>query len=178
MTGWSCLPARAASSVSGNQFCLRYHRSWLLLPAVLTKGHKIDVFMCISAPIFLKFTPRASLVDTEMTSGRPFRMWAFAAISTGVSVIPAASFARELPVQGAMIMISKKFLRAHRLRLGNGADSLFPCNLCNLPHKIFRFSKACITLQRLIRKHRRHIRPISTSRRSSPLSFRGYRRSR
>ena len=43
-----------------------------------------------------------------MTSGFSLRRWAFAAMSTGVSVMPQASFARVLPVQGAMRRISRK----------------------------------------------------------------------
>ena len=64
-------------------------------------------FMLNSRPMFLRLMPRASLVDTDITSGLPFRRCAFAAIRTGVSVIPLASLARVLPVQGAMRRISR-----------------------------------------------------------------------
>ena len=42
-----------------------------------------------------------------MTRGFPFLRWALAAMSTGVSVIPQASLARVLPVQGAMRSTSR-----------------------------------------------------------------------
>ena len=64
-------------------------------------------FMLNSRPMFLRLMPRASLVDTDITSGLPFRRCAFAAMRTGVSVIPLASLARVLPVQGAMRRISR-----------------------------------------------------------------------
>ena len=57
--------------------------------------------------MFLKFIPMASLVDKEITRGFSLRRWAFAAISTGVSVMPFASFARVFPVQGAIRRISR-----------------------------------------------------------------------
>ena len=61
-------------------------------------------------PIFLKFIPRASFEDIEMTRGLPVLMCPFAAIRTGVSVMPLFSFARVLPVHGAMIRISNILL--------------------------------------------------------------------
>ena len=59
-----------------------------------------------SIPIFFRFIPSASLVDKEMTSGLLFRRCDFAAINTGVSEIPFASFDRVFPVHGAMTRIS------------------------------------------------------------------------
>ena len=45
---------------------------------------------------------RPSFVEKAITSGRPFLRCALAAIVTAESVIPCASFARVLPVQGAI----------------------------------------------------------------------------
>lgn len=56
--------------------------------------------------MFFRFMPRASLVDKDSTSGRLLRKWDFAAIRTGVSEIPFASFDKVFPVQGAMTRIS------------------------------------------------------------------------
>ena len=47
-----------------------------------------------------------SLVEMAMSTGRPFLKWLFAAMVTGVSAIPCASFANVLPVQGAMTKTS------------------------------------------------------------------------
>ena len=47
-----------------------------------------------------------SFVEKAITSGRPFRRCAFAAIVTAVSVTPFASFARVFPVHGAMTIAS------------------------------------------------------------------------
>ena len=55
-----------------------------------------------SKPIFLRFIPKASLEDRNKITGRWFRNCAFAAIRTGVSVMPFASFARVFPVHGAI----------------------------------------------------------------------------
>ena len=41
------------------------------------------------------------MLARAMTTGRPLRRWAFTAMVTAVSVIPAASFARVFPVAGA-----------------------------------------------------------------------------
>ena len=46
-------------------------------------------------------------MEKPITTGRPLRRCAFAAIVTALSVIPAASFAMVLPVQGAMTSTSK-----------------------------------------------------------------------
>lgn len=54
--------------------------------------------------------PRASFVDTPITTGLPFLKWAFTAIVTLVSVIPAESFESVLPVHGATAKISSIFL--------------------------------------------------------------------
>ena len=53
--------------------------------------------------------PSASLVDTASTMGLPFRRCDLQASVTGVSAIPAASFARVLPVAGATTRRSKSF---------------------------------------------------------------------
>ena len=52
---------------------------------------------------------RPSLVDTARTTGRALRRWALQARVTGVSAIPAASFASVLPVQGAITSRSSSF---------------------------------------------------------------------
>ena len=57
--------------------------------------------------MFFKLAPSASLVAGERTTGLSFRICAFAAINTGVSVIPTASFAIVFPVHGAITRISK-----------------------------------------------------------------------
>ena len=44
----------------------------------------------------------ASFVEKAITSGRPLRRCALAAIVTALSVMPCASFASVLPVQGAI----------------------------------------------------------------------------
>ena len=67
-------------------------------------------FIFISIPIFLKPAPSASFVEIAITSGFPFLICAFVAISTGVSVMPLHSFAAVLPVQGAITIISRKLL--------------------------------------------------------------------
>ena len=43
-----------------------------------------------------------SLVEKAITTGRPFRRWALAAMVTALSVIPWASFESVLPVHGAI----------------------------------------------------------------------------
>ena len=53
------------------------------------------------------FMPNPSLVDKKITRGLLFRRCALAAIRTGVSVIPFASLAAVLPVQGRMTRRSK-----------------------------------------------------------------------
>ena len=50
-----------------------------------------------------------SLEAAAITSGRLLRRCAFAAMVTGVSVMPHASFARVLPVAGAMMSASKGY---------------------------------------------------------------------
>ena len=50
-----------------------------------------------------------SLVEGAMSTGRPLRKWALAAMVTLVSVIPLASFPRVFPVQGAIISRSSSF---------------------------------------------------------------------
>ena len=60
--------------------------------------------------MFSAAPPKASLVDTAMMTGRPFRRWLFAAMVTGPSAMLWASFAMVLPVQGAMINASNSFL--------------------------------------------------------------------
>ena len=64
--------------------------------------------MFIRFPIVLKFMPSASFVEIAITSAFPFRICAFAAISTGVSMIPVHNLAAVFPVHGAITMISKK----------------------------------------------------------------------
>ena len=58
--------------------------------------------------MFFMFMPRASLVETEISSGLLFLKCAFAAIKTGVSVIPLASFAIVFPVQGNSTRMSSR----------------------------------------------------------------------
>lgn len=74
---------------------------------ILSKWNKIYVLALYSIPRFLKFIPILSLLEMEMTSGFSLRRCAFAAISTGVSVIPFTNFAIVLPVHGAMTSASK-----------------------------------------------------------------------
>ena len=50
-----------------------------------------------------------SFVENAMTSGRPFRRCALAAMVTAVSVMPWLSFAIVLPVHGAMTSASMGF---------------------------------------------------------------------
>ena len=67
------------------------------------------MFLALSSkPIFFIFMPKASFVEMEISSGLLFRRWAFAAIRTGVSVIPLASFAIVLPVQGKRTRMSSR----------------------------------------------------------------------
>ena len=51
----------------------------------------------------------ASFVEGAMISGLPFLRCAFAASVTDVSVTPQVSFARVLPVQGAIMSASSSF---------------------------------------------------------------------
>lgn len=51
--------------------------------------------------MFLALPLKASLVETARTTGFRFRRWLLTARVTGSSVIPFASLARVLPVQGA-----------------------------------------------------------------------------
>lgn len=47
---------------------------------------------------FFAFSPSPSFVEIPITIGFPFLTWAFAAMSTGVSVIALANFDKVLPV--------------------------------------------------------------------------------
>ena len=67
-------------------------------------------FVFNNMPIFFRFIPSASLVDKKITKGLLFLRWDFAAISTGVSDIPFASFDKVLPVHGDINKISTKDL--------------------------------------------------------------------
>ena len=73
-------------------------------------GIKKIFFALIKSPIFFIFKPRASFVETDNKSGLSFLRWAFAAIKTGVSVIPFASFASVFPVHGKMTSRSSRLL--------------------------------------------------------------------
>ena len=59
------------------------------------------------SPIFFKFMPSPSFVEMEITSGLLLRICAFAAINTGVSVIPFASLAAVFPVHGMIASTSR-----------------------------------------------------------------------
>ena len=49
-------------------------------------------------------------MERDITSGLLLRKWALAAMRTGVSEIPLASFDKVFPVQGAMSRISNNAL--------------------------------------------------------------------
>ena len=59
--------------------------------------------------MFFAQPARASFVEIAMTTGLLFLRCDFTAIVTGVSVIPNASFARVLAVQGATTSMSSSF---------------------------------------------------------------------
>ena len=59
---------------------------------------------------FTPFNPNASFVETANTTGLPFLNVAFAAISTGESVIAFANLLIEFPVKGAITMQSNGIL--------------------------------------------------------------------
>ena len=59
--------------------------------------------------MFLALPLNASLVEMAIIKGFSFLKWDFAAMVTGVSVIPFASFAIVFPVAGAIIIISVIF---------------------------------------------------------------------
>ena len=54
------------------------------------------------------FIPSASFVEIDKSRGLSFLKCAFAAINTGVSVIPLANLAMVLPVQGMITKISRR----------------------------------------------------------------------
>ena len=56
--------------------------------------------------MFLRFDERASFDAKAITTGRSFLRCALVAMHIGVSVIPRASFAKVLPVQGAITSAS------------------------------------------------------------------------
>ena len=56
--------------------------------------------------MFAALAESPSFVASASTTGLPFRRCPFAAIVTGPSVMPLASFASVLPVQGAMTSAS------------------------------------------------------------------------
>lgn len=60
--------------------------------------------------MFLALAERASFVEIAISTGLEFLKWDLHAIVTGVSVIPRASFARVLAVQGATTTMSNSFL--------------------------------------------------------------------
>ena len=62
----------------------------------------------VSAARFGALALRPSFVASATTTGLPLRRWDFAAIVTGPSVMPWASLARVLPVQGAMTRTSAR----------------------------------------------------------------------
>ena len=66
-----------------------------------------------------------SLVATATTTGLSLRRWALTAMVTGVSVTPAASFARVLPVHGATTSTSSSFFGP----MGSASRTL-PITLC------------------------------------------------
>src|SRR5690606_26631524 len=63
-------------------------------------------FVAISRAMLTMFSPSPSLVEMAMTTGRRFRSWALAAISTALSVMALASLLTVLPVQGAITSTS------------------------------------------------------------------------
>ena len=63
----------------------------------------------MSLAMFPRFCDIASFEARAMSRGLSERRCAFAAMVTAVSVIPFASFARVLPVQGAIISASSGF---------------------------------------------------------------------
>lgn len=82
------------------------HGVWLRPVIILPERYKINVFGIKKYTYIFQIHSSASLVDKEMTSGLLFRRCDFAAINTGVSEIPFASFDRVFPVHGAMTRIS------------------------------------------------------------------------
>ena len=106
-TGCNCLPCNAASIVSGIRDTWATKEQGFLWWSSCPNGTKYTFLALYSIPRFLKFIPILSLLEMEMTSGFSLRRCAFAAISTGVSVIPFTNFAIVLPVHGAMTSASK-----------------------------------------------------------------------
>ncbi len=86
---------------------MRDQRVWLCLVVILPEWDEVDVFAAAQQSDILRFMPSPSLVEMEMTSGLLLRICAFAAISTGVSVMPFASFAAVFPVQGRIASASR-----------------------------------------------------------------------
>ena len=73
-------------------------------------GTKYTFFLISSVEIFLRFADIASFDASAIRSGLSLRRCAFAAIHTGVSVIPFASFESVFPVQGQIIRHSSGVL--------------------------------------------------------------------
>ena len=67
-----------------------------------------------------------SLVEKARTRGLPLRRWALAAMVTQLSVMPWASFARVLPVQGAITSASSGSLGPRGSASDHGQDATAP----------------------------------------------------
>lgn len=73
------------------------------------KGMKNTPFVFKSRAILGAEALKPSFVEIPIKTFPPFLLCALYAIATGVSVIPRASFARLLPVQGAITNKSSNF---------------------------------------------------------------------
>ena len=109
-SGRSCLPCFASSTVFKSNEKSATNEWGLPIGSSCRIGTKYTPFRLSNVPIFFRFADIASLEASAITSGRSVLICAFAAMHTGVSVIPLASFANVFPVQGQRISISKGFL--------------------------------------------------------------------
>ena len=142
-----------------DQFRLRDHGSGFFLPAVLTKRHKIDVFHMHQSPDIFKIHAK-SVIGGNRDDQRPtVSHVGFCRHQHRRVGNPGGKLRQRIAGTGRDNHNVKKLFRAHRLRLGNGSNPLFPCNFRNFSHKILRSSETGVALQSLIGKHRCHIRP-------------------
>lgn len=92
-----------------------------------------------------------------MRSGRDCRICAFAAIVTGVSVIPDASFASVFPVQGQIISASSGRFRTERLRAGYCRDRRFFADIRYFADKSFGCPETRVGGEGIEAHHRKQV---------------------
>ena len=93
----------------GNLLKMGNQAGGLILRVILPEGDKVVVFPRQKSANVLCRTRQTVVGETATMTGRPFRRWDFAAMVTGVSAMELLSFARVLPVQGAMTSASRSF---------------------------------------------------------------------